>query len=281
MSKEYLIYTPPYGKSAGIRALHLLAHHLNNRGYNAFVSTSVVNPDLNVISIKSVEHLRILKELWAKNEPIVVYPEIIKDNPMGYKRVVRYILNDPTFNGQDKIKWGSRDLVFAYNKYCQSFCPVKTPILEIPTQELDKFHPPAVSIRSGGIYFVYKGFANPKIKDTETMREITHYWPPTMEELAELLQTSDIFYTYDNNTALLVGSRLCGCPTVIIPDQSLNLTKDDLIFMAKNGLAWGNSKEEIQFARDTVHLFYNDYVNHIKDFENQLDNFINITQSDN
>lgn len=278
MKRDYIVYAPPYSKSAGIRVMHLLAHHLNERGYSAFIPTLQINPELNNLMIKTKDEMFRLLSIWKKEEPIVVYPEIVSSNPTGYKRVVRYILNKPGFLGGDG-KYAEGDMIFAYNKYCQSFFTPQTPILEIPTQELDKFHPPDKSIRSGGVYFVYKGQDNPKVKDTEIMREITHDWPATPKELAELLQTSDIFYTYDNNTALHIGSRLCGCPTVIIPEKALNLTKDDPIFMSKNGLAWGTAPEEIQFARDTVHLFYQDYLNHIKNWEKQLETFINITQA--
>lgn len=275
---EYLIYAPPYSSSAGIRVMHLLAHHLNTSGYNAFVPTGIVNPDLNVIALKNPEDSMRMFGIWQKQEPIVVYPEIIKDNPTGYKKIVRYILNNPTWGGQQDIQYGPNDIIFAYNQYCQSFCPPKTPILEVPAYDTNIFYNDNKSKRAGGIYWVYKGCDVAKVKDTEGMREITHYWPATRNALADLLRSSEIFYSYDNNTALQIESRLCGCPTVIIPDPSLKLTKSDPMYISESGLAWGNSPDEIKHARETVHLFAEDFAGHFKHFDSQLDHFITITQ---
>jgi len=49
---------------------------------------------------------------------IAIYPEVIKGNPLGVKRCVRWILSDPGRNSADfRASWGDSDLIVYYGSY--------------------------------------------------------------------------------------------------------------------------------------------------------------------
>lgn len=91
---KFIIYGPQYrNSSAGIRVLHRLAALLNERGYS-----TVCNREQTPVS----------------PDTIVIYPEIIRGNPLNARRVVRYILNVPgRFGGP--LSYPASDLLVAYS----------------------------------------------------------------------------------------------------------------------------------------------------------------------
>jgi hypothetical protein len=127
--------------------------------------------------------------------------------------------------------------------------------------------------------WVGKGSSTPPIPETEQALHITFDWPATADELALLFQTSRIFYSYTNYTAMIIESRLCGCPTIVIPNRLWTRER----FAAGTpggmaGLAWGTSEEELKSARRTVDGFQYDYRDLVQAFDEQLHRFVQQTQ---
>lgn len=208
---------PPYkNSSAGVRVLYKLRKHLADRGFDA----------------------KIFQGGNAPPNAIVVYPETVSGNPMKGNTVVRYVLNYPGLLDGDE-EYDNKELIFTYSPI---FYP-GVPILTIPSIE-DFFYDKQLP-RSGGCYWVGKGTDVAKIPDTDGMVEITYEWPETREELADLLNTKEFFYSYDNCTALIPEAEKCGCKVTVIP-----------------GKIPGPEYGELA-----------------KYFDSQLDNFINITQN--
>ena len=231
----YLIITPPYyPSSAGVRMLHKLCHYLNESGYEAYVATDKINPEWN----EKMCPFEIFPRLIY--EGITVYPEIIKGNQFGAKVVVRYILNHPGLLGGDK-EYDPSEILFTCNgETLRRYVPSDDRILCIPLIE-DFFRDEGLP-RRGGCFYVGKGGNIPRIPETNGMREIVGM---NRREVAQILKTSEIFYTYDNFTMLIDEAKMCGCPVVVI-----------------------GKKVESRVS----------YSGHIKDFERQLSNFIRITQ---
>lgn len=216
MNKPYIIACPPSDQpSAGIRVLKNLASDLRARGYEA-------------------------RTAWDGEAPpdtIVVYPEIVPGNPMKGSSVVRFVLYFPGAIGGDKT-YDKGELIFTY---APIYYP-GVPILTVPC--IEPFFRDEGKPREGGCFWVGKGSELPRIPETEGLVEITHAWPASREDLAALLNTKDIFYTYDSYTALIPEAQKCGCKTVVIHGDGLS-----------------------------------DYDESIKNYESQLDEFIRITQA--
>ena len=230
----YLIVSPPYyPSSAGVRMLHALCHYLNESGYEAYIATDVVNPEWN----EKTCPLQIFSRLIY--EGITIYPEIISGNPFGAKVVVRYILNHPGLLGGDK-EYDPSEILFTCNgETLRQYVPSDDRILCIPLIE-DYFRDEELP-RKGGCFYVGKGYNVPRIPKTEGMKEIVGM---DRKEVANILKTSEVLYTYDNFSLIIEEAKKCGCPIVIVGEE-------------------------------VSKVFYDDY---IKDFRKQLDNFIKITQ---
>jgi hypothetical protein len=122
---QIIIVAPPYDeKSDGIKVLHFLSHSLNNFGYvskillmdtsdptfQKFIAGNEklgLNPENLTESIKSSSEVDLHKD-------IVIYPEIISNNPANAKNVVRYFLNKPGNIFGNKIDIHPRDFLLSY-----------------------------------------------------------------------------------------------------------------------------------------------------------------------
>jgi hypothetical protein len=269
----YLIVSHDYTRiSAGVRALHLLCHHLNERGYPAFVTSPVTCPDLNTPAASPAAIGSLSKQ------GIVVYPEVEEGNPLGALRVVRYILNIPgRIRGSGQF--ADNELLYCYCGLLRRFVPHRDRVLTIPVVETDVFNnTDPIPHREGTVYWVGKGKDTPRVPEVEDSVEITFDWPETRRGLAYLFKTSKWFYTYQTYTALTIEARLCGCPTVVIPNGRFD-RQDFRWPPGMDGLAWGTDLEELQRAYLTVDRFPLAYQQQVVErFPHQLDMFIWVTQ---
>jgi hypothetical protein len=216
MKAPYVIVAPVYrNSSAGVRALYRLKDELIKRGYDVTVCQGGDRVPYG---------------------SIVVYPEIVDGNPLNAKTVIRYVLNTPGLLGGDK-EYDESEIVFTYHPSYYD-----APVLTVPTIE-DFFQDEGLP-RAGACFWVGKGINIPRIPETDGLMEITYTWPKTREELANLLNTKVVFYSYDNNTALNAEAKKCGCKVVVIGGEMPDA----------------------------------DYDEKIKDFDKQLDYFIDVTQ---
>ena len=286
MSISYLFLIPDYTRtSAGIRINHRLIHLLNERGYRAYSSTSKVNSEWNEL----IATWKIFQEI--KYNGVVFYPEIVPGNPVGAKRVIRYVCNVPGLLGGEKT-YDPRELVFAYNDFLKEYAPAGN-ILEVPSIETELFNNDDPQPRNGGCFYVGKARLSgympiPQVnvlveiaRSFEGANPTPEGWPVTRLDLARLLRTSEVFYCYDNFTALLDEARLCGCPTVVIypgPDAKQRYLDNG---KSIDGLAFGMSDDELERARATVCQYSAWYLRSISGFDTQFNHFIELTQNRN
>jgi len=222
----YLIMAPEYqNSSAGVRALYRLKDEIIKRGYEA----------------------NIVQKGFASNDDIVVYPEIVSGNPLGGKTVARWVLNYPGKLGGTK-EYDSRELIFTWDKvYCDGH------VLTVPIIE-DFFRNEGLK-RSGQCFWIGKG-KRPDIENynTDNWTEITYDWPATREELAKLLNEKEVFYTYDNNTALVSEAKACGCKVFIIGEE----------------LEGGNFDENIKHYDEQIDAFIQETQEAAKNDDNEI-----------
>lgn len=280
MARPYLIVSHDYTRtSAGVRALHNLARELSAYHGGAFV-TGMPGPRTQHLQADEGTRRELIRD------GIVVYPEVEDGNPLGASRIVRYFLNVP---GRIRRARFTKDEVrFAYcgllSKYV-NYDPKR--ILTVPVVERDLFN------RGSGLYLGERRNESAAfwtgqkcadaplhfIPETNDAIEITYDWPPRRLLLAGVLKKCKLFYSYANYTALLTEARLCGCPSVVIPNALWTREKYEAgIPYGMNGLAWGQAPEEIHRARQTVERFGNDYDVGVAEFGDQISNFVRITQ---
>lgn len=195
----WFIVSPPYRhNSAGIVVLHRLCHKLNELGEEAFMSTSVCNPEWNTPF-----------KAFPNSEDITVYPEIISGNPFNSKRVVRYVLYYPGAIGGDKSYDSSEIVVYYDEVYRIGPGPIVT-ISALNTDELYNTHEKKV----GSIVFVHKGdkLSAPYPKDA---MEITLEWPTSRKETTTLLRNAKRLYCYDLHSSMIHEALACGAEAYI------------------------------------------------------------------
>jgi len=276
-------------QSAGIKILHLLCHHLNVKGYNAFlvnvmgcsggrkydVNTSLVTPLLT-------DHIA---AIHLKNglKPIVVYPDIVEGNPLHSNCVVRYLLHYPGFLGGQKT-FTNDELIFSYTKKIANFVENNAAknVLFMPICDDTIFYPPAPdSARSGSSFYAAKYVSHNKGKlcdITKNSLEIKRgEGAQTTAEVADILRKSEYFMSYED-TSLITEAILCECPVILIKNDFFDGKTLAEFELGLDGYAFSEKKEDLQRAKTTISQARNNFYAAIDNFWNQLEVFIDETQ---
>jgi hypothetical protein len=207
VKRPYLLFTQfIYDEaSAGMRALFKLVHELNLRGYDAYTSQEG-NPDW-------------IQKKWFGDHGIIIYPETITGNPLQCDKVVRWILFYPDFF-QIPMNPDPDELTFSWDKKfitCED-----NRILKIDVVEKELFN--SIDLPDKPLYCSYfgKGRFNglSRLPLTKGLIEIDYMSPNNRADLAALLRSTNILYTYDKDTMLNYEAILCGCKVVYVPDES-------------------------------------------------------------
>lgn len=282
--RKILICAPSYSQNnGGAIVLHKLCHLINELGNNAYLFPIVENHELNKFNYKSVlvkffkKHLREpfrrfktvpnLKTPVLKKIPIdihtdnwvVIYPEITFGNPLRAQNVVRWLLHNPDFNqatGKDdkNFFFGTGELYFRIGPWFKEFT---YPGSTTSTSFLQVFHYPlhlfnlegTVKERTGTAYAIRKG-KNKKIvhdlNNSVLIDGLKH------EEIAKIFKQVKTFISYDSNTTLSILAVLCGCDSVVIPDDGISEESWMPNPEDRYGLSYGF--ESLKIARETAHL---------------------------
>lgn len=217
--KKYIIYAPSYSKSNGVRVLYKLRQLLEDKGYDAYIYALFSEQAPNTKFIN-----KITSEM-RKND-VVVYPEIVKGNPLEFQNVVRYILYFPGKIVGDTI-YDSYEKVFTFAKIYKEDADV----LFINNLDRHLFYTDNTT-KDINAYFVYKGGKWKEVDEIKDAIEINSKYPETREELADLLRRTKILYSYDRHSILLDEAILCGCEVKIITEQGFEDYKPDDIALS-------------------------------------------------
>jgi len=270
----------------GIKILHHLCHYLNLKGYPAFLfDLNLTNYKINPSLISPILTENIINSHRASNiSPIVVYPDIIVDNPINSNNVVRYILNYAGLLGGQN-DFNSEELIYCYtkkiadkinhnNKYILFFPPLI---------DNNIFYPPKNDlIRAGGCYYAskYKDYHKQKtFSFTDNLIEISRNKKNSQstEEVAELLRKSSFFVSYED-TSLITESLLCGCPVILLKNKFFDGTQLAEFELSNFGSTNNTDMESVKIAKSEIPLFLKKYNESFSKFENQFEKFIKDTQ---
>jgi hypothetical protein len=248
---KFTVFAPSYNeKSGGAWVLHFLCHSLNEIGYesNIFIyeESKLVNPLFNTPQ-------------GLIQDSIVIYPEIIVDNPLKADKVVRYMLNKEGVLQGRMINWGEKDYPLAFSKVYKDNCDT----LFYPNCDLSLFNYDDRP-KTHNSFYIGKGYLYGNCPKLDCF-EITREYPKTKQELAEVLRNSKILFSYDSCSATNTDAALCGCVPYLLQKPNVDLANAEL------GKFWAESPEEIDAALLAMSTLYERMENLQKSFPQRLE----------
>lgn len=238
-------YTPNGG---GCVALHKLAHNIATLGEESFIMTSKKNPHYLGTQVTELEATAICSD----GKTMAIYPEVTCGNPFNSPHVMRWILYHVRRYDNHGI-FGERDLIYRYAPHftLRNEQPVHGELRAVELN-LNIFKNEGRE-RKGTCYLIKK----------ENHKEQTHPAGSIMlddypskggfEYLAKIFNECEIFYAYDTATWLSVMASLCGCLSLVMPNEGVTPEQWHSGFpYFKYGIAYG--KQDIEYALLTRHL---------------------------
>lgn len=204
--RRYIICAPAISGSAGVRALYLLRDELEAHGYDA--QMFVYGRMSRRLASTTKQLFKI--EAETRECDIVIYPETVWGNPLGFRRVVRWILNESgLLGGKHRVEKG--ELVFAWVSRYQS----SVPCLRVDTIDRTLFYD-ANCKRDTDAAFIHKGGCARATPELASAVEITIDNPAARQDLADLLRRTRTLYSHDANSSLLAEAEACGTKVKLV-----------------------------------------------------------------
>lgn len=287
--RNYIIYTWPWSETnGGVMFMHHLAHELNQMGEQALLwrigpiiplgprgwlrwrlgrGPMLTNPHLDTPIARR-------RDLTA--ESIVIYPELAPGNPLKAANVVRWLLYKPGL--RHPYEFGPDEMFFRAG--AMSDLPEITG--GAPDLYLWKINPVYRNEnrldRKGVCYLVRKGDVKPRIPETETAEAI-QVDGMSHEEMNEVFNRCDTFYSYDEATMYSQFAAIAGCTSIVVP--GLFKSREEWAAQhakARYGVAYGNSPSELEHARSTRDQMIKDMRDREAQSVDTVHNFVDLTK---
>jgi len=211
---RFLIVAPSFThRSAGVRALYRLCHHLNQSGYPSAV---IPFPGGN---IDNFSPWNVFGYQGKIDDAVVIYPEVVSGNPYKAAKVVRWVLNDPGLLGGE-TSYEANEIVFAYdpNKIGIVNQAIKTPIgqervLWVGVVDPAIIYPDPKIEKVLNLSFTNKGhvlsqkFPLAPTLGVKRLEDVT----PDLSSLGDVLRRTKTIYSYDHYSNFLREATICGC----------------------------------------------------------------------
>jgi hypothetical protein len=272
--RKFIIFAPPYNEmQGGVICLHKLTDLLNRIGFEAYIFPSYENIIINkrdfllpslklarefarhILNFKTNENF--ITPIYSgsvesiqSNEWIVVYYEQVSGNPLKARNVVRWLLHQPGYH-TGIINYGFNELHIKFNDAIRDFhypnsklADFLMPIIHYP---LNYYNLDRISERRNGIaYCIRKGtgkIIRHDLKGSFLIDNLSH------EQIAEIFKRVKTFISYDSYTAYSRFAALCGCDSIVIPDENVSQEQWYPNSEDRYGVAYGF--ENINAARET------------------------------
>jgi len=219
MAPVFLIVAPEYShRSAGIRALYRLCHHLNSAGYPAAMAP------IPGQTIRTLPEWNTPLHTGRAKKSIVIYPEIVSGNPLGARRVVRWALNNPGLLAGDKT-YADDEMVFVFNPDRLGIVnqAVRTPIgperiLNIGLIDPEHIYPDRQTPKTLDCVYSKKGDARRSKFRLPNEDELSHIeaMTPSMASLGDVLRRTRTLYSYNHASNILKEAVICGCRVLVV-----------------------------------------------------------------
>ena len=252
------IDAPPYSAhSGGVRALHLLCHHLNGLGYEAYIIRDAPINASSGLRTPALGAVTAMRHKILRRVPIVVYPEVVAGNPRKGKIVVRFLLNKPglltpgverTYGDDDYFIHYTEEHAIPGRKSFDAFMPLVDRKTYYPA--------PPETVRQGFVLYSFRsdrdGVALPAWLAPVVSVSMRH--PRSHQELAALYRQSLAMVTFERSTAILEALH-CGCPVICMGGEHLSEGRTYHRLFQGNGLIWGWHEEKIGAASADTKTF--------------------------
>lgn len=243
MLRPYAIWSPPWDhKVGGIRALYELAFELQARGHEATI--------------------HIEGSTAYDREAIAVYPEIVRDSPLGLDRIVRWRLA-PAEVPDDGLTvdwidygWGNPTMAVDLIDH-EMFARREGP-------------------RCGAAVWVHKGSMDPSQVPGQVAM-MTADWPATREGVADLLASVEVLISFDEFSLVNLEALLLGTPVLLHPSGRFDRRALEAQGWPLCGVAW--SPDELESAREATKGAWPWYLGECERMAHEIDRFIDITQA--
>jgi hypothetical protein len=198
----------------------------------------------------------ILKDFPGKfklDELIVIYPEIVFGNPLGSKNVVRWLLHNPGFFS-GKIYYGQNEIYFKYTNQYNDFNYLNSKTsknnLFIYTY-LKKYYNEQgwAKDRSGAAYCIRKGNVSALPLDLNNAILIDG---KKHREISQIFKRVKYFISFDHNTAFSRFAALCGCISIVVPQDGVDEIGWQPDQEKRYGISYGFADANIENALATV-----------------------------
>ena len=225
----FIIFTPKrWSGSAGIYALHSLGNNLLAIGCDVYfyfydlVDHSPTNHQ-NEETYFYEDHLE-NRTAWKRasgrlplvDDSIVIYPEVIPDNPLNAKKVVRYVMNYPEKN-MHPMRAGKGDFILCFfEEYFPNRCQYELPIIFFPEIIKDYKNGIPFSQRSSDATYIGKGVKLPGAHFLPGTLAIDRDNPKTKNELYNALSKTRYFFSWDPISTLNIEALYCGALPVLL-----------------------------------------------------------------
>ena len=243
----------------GVTVQYYLASILDSLGVDVKICNVYDNNKQNIIFNKFISFFAA-----TNTRSIVIYCEGVIGNPLNSQRVVRWMLSklgtNVPFNYH--LTWSPSELVYFFNSeinlvkyknYKQLTALFVNPILKNLNK---KRKSTCFTTRKSQI----QDYQN--IHSTDSF-EVTRNHSQT--DYLEIFNNYEMFISYDTLSMLSIIASLCGCISIIYPISGVlkrdyfKQTSFHYYLLEKNlnsiyGIAYGDSYEEIKFAKETIHL---------------------------
>lgn len=228
-SHKFIVVAPPFSeRSGGVMVLHDLCEALNRNGYQAGIvflhggnATEqnfqyAISSDVALYRENGNYHFN-MDEAEARDvfeNGTVIYPDLIKGNPLGAKRTVRYVLNFNSLNF-------SGDFVLSYSKVYSKYsnfvlakpfhhqCFTDTGTLPWSKRTLD-------------LTYIGKGSGFTDCHRIENTILVERDYPRDKEQLALLLRQCRFFFTWDCVSATNFDAVMCGAIPILLHDKQIS-----------------------------------------------------------
>lgn len=217
--RDFIVVAPIYTRNSnGIKTMHKICHSINQNGGKArmlfldsndpncqvasFRDASWTNPDWNTPPLQESERHLI-------ETSCVIYPEVIYGNPLQSQRVVRFFGNREGYCNGRMINFGANDFLAAHSTPIRKDAHYILFNSDINLAFHDRGAMPAKDRKLSATYFG-KGYLYGEVGRIEDTVIISRDWPPSQEDLGELLRKTGLFYTWDSWTSTNVEAVLCG-----------------------------------------------------------------------
>ncbi len=286
---NYIVCAPSFNpNSGGTIFLHQLVHALNARGERAAVwpMPRVYEPG-RLVKLKEYFFARKFETSSDLNTPVAtkadvtpntvaVYPEITQGNPLGARHVARWLLYTP--GKKHPFDFGDDELFFRVDEFAD-LPDVTGGATDLFMWTVNRtYQNEQRADRKGACFIVRKGDKLERHKVTEDAIQVDGM---THEEINEIFNSCEVFYSYDDATMYSQYAAVCGCLSVVLPSNDPD--RDGMLanhMLGRYGIAYGLEEEKIAHAKATQHQVIDLLNEREREGERTVDRFIEITRAE-